>query len=69
MQTDEVEALTREERLIAAWIRDVTATKQGRLQEIRAKLRVLSGEKSGNTKGRNPAQAVTRKKVVHKLTG
>jgi hypothetical protein len=46
MSTDDrVEALRREERVIVAWIRDVTAGKQARLTRIRAELRALCGAK------------------------
>lgn len=66
MHSKEVVVLKREERLIHAWIRDVTARKQGRLQEIRAKLRLLSGGKAGNTKVPKMAQAIKGKKVARK---
>ena len=38
--------LRREERLILAWIRHVTAEKQARLRAIRRELKGLSAEKS-----------------------
>lgn len=39
MKRETVEDLKREETLILNWIRDVTATKQARLREIRCKLK------------------------------
>jgi len=42
-----VDELIREERLILAWLRDVTAAKQARLAEIRAELRRRSAAAGG----------------------
>jgi len=39
VKRETVEDLKREEALILNWIRDVTATKQARLREIRCKLK------------------------------
>ena len=41
MRSETVEELRREEVLIKAWIRDITAPKMGRLKEIRLKLKRL----------------------------
>jgi len=49
VKRETVEDLKREEALILNWIRDVTATKQARLREIRCKLKGvlhLEGEKT-----------------------
>jgi hypothetical protein len=53
----EIEKLRREEALIKAWIRDVTAQKMARLKDIQRKLRGLLGG-NGN-KSRNRDFAVT----------
>ena len=48
MKRETAEDLRREEALILNWIRDVTASKQARLREIRCKLQGflhLEGEK------------------------
>jgi hypothetical protein len=47
----EIEKLKREEALIKAWIRDVTAQKMARLKDIQRKLKGVLGV-TGN-KGRN----------------
>lgn len=47
----EIEKLKREEALIKAWIRDVTAQKTARLKDIQRKLRGVlggNGDKSRN---------------------
>ena len=41
MSDERVEELKREERVIRAWIRDVSAGKQARLVQIRAELRAI----------------------------
>jgi hypothetical protein len=49
VKRETAEDLRREEALILNWIRDVTASKQGRLREIRCKLQGflhLEGEKT-----------------------
>lgn len=66
MQSNEEARLKREERLIVAWIRDVTARKQGRLQEIRSKLRLISVEKAANPKGFKAPQTIKGKSVANK---
>ena len=43
MNRERNEELRREERVILAWIRDVTAKKQERLMEIRAELNGTCG--------------------------
>jgi hypothetical protein len=48
MRDERLEELKREERVILAWIRDVTARKQARLNQIRMELRVLCGVKPAN---------------------
>ena len=47
----EIEKLKREEALIKAWIRDVTAQKMARLKDIQRKLRGVLG--SNGYKSRN----------------
>lgn len=44
MKNETVEELRREEALIKAWIRDITAPKMGRLKGIRLKLKGLLSE-------------------------
>lgn len=39
MRSETVEELRREEALIKAWIRDITAPKMARLREIRGKMK------------------------------
>lgn len=56
MSRKRIEELQREERVIVAWIRDVSAEKQARLIQIRAELRALFGVKS--PKAARPKTAV-----------
>jgi hypothetical protein len=56
MSRKRIEELQREERVIVAWIRDVSAEKQARLIQIRAELRALCGVKS--PKAAKPKNAV-----------
>lgn len=53
----EIEKLKREEALIKAWIRDVTAQKMARLKDIQRKLRGVLGD--NGYKSRNRDFAVT----------
>lgn len=64
MSKEAMDQLRREERLIKVWIRDITARKQGRLREIRAKLRALSREIRQNGKCQNCAQVTIEQSVA-----
>ena len=48
----EIEKLKREEALIKAWIRDVTAPKMARLKDIQRKLRGMLGGNGNKSRNR-----------------
>lgn len=54
----EIEKLKREEALIKAWIRDVTAPKLARLKAIQRKLRVVNGD-IGDDRGKRDFDATS----------
>ena len=49
----EIEKLKREEALIKAWIRDVTAQKMARLKDIQRKLRGVLGDNGYKSRNRD----------------
>ena len=51
----EIEKLKREEALIKAWIRDVTAQKMARLKDIQRKLRGMLGGNGYKSRNRECA--------------
>ena len=54
----EIEKLKREEALIKAWIRDVTAQKMARLKDIQHKLRGRLGGNGYKSRNRDFARTV-----------
>lgn len=54
MNTERIEELKGEERVILAWIRDVTAGKQARLRRIRAELREVLAQEAANPERPEP---------------
>lgn len=49
---NDIEKLKREEALIKAWIRDVTAPKLARLKDIQRKLRCVMGGNGNKSRNR-----------------